>query len=847
MTAGRFALQTIADQLGGRLDWPTGSDVRFEFTHLATDSRKLHRPGEGLSQTLFIALKGPRHNGHDHLSDVRARGVKGFIVDLSWSGSMPGAVVLRVPHALDALQCLGAMSRFSRQGTVVGITGSNGKTTVKEWAHTLAGQDHRVSRSPGSWNSQVGVPLSLWAMDDKAAFHFVEAGISKPGEMAALARIIRPEIGVLVHFGDAHDAHFDSRLDKAREKLRLFEGADRIVMGSQDSVLMEAVAERGWESRCVHWQWKRPDGDATFPSALIVERQDLDHNVTRVVGTWRNAPLDWTIPFSEPAALSNAMTAALLLLELGWTPSAIQPRLKELRPLGMRMEHLEGRAGGTIINDTWNNDLDGLSTALDALERLPNEQPRAVILSDLIPFDRQDEGQNERLKRAIGQRRVDRWISVGPQLSQGIPGVEHIHAQHPNTESLLESADLSELEGWNVLVKGARPFAFEQVAEALEANPHTTVFDLDLGRLGHNLDRFKDRFSKPVMGMVKAFAYGAGDAVALELDRLGIDRLAVAFAEEGVALRKRGVRCPILVLNADARRFADLIQWRLEPEVHRLPDLDRWADALRRSGPVGQEKEALGVHLKVETGMHRLGLQPEQWEAAGATCSVLRLPIVSVYSHLSAADDPQSDPHTHHQISQFKTACAAVAKGWSSAQKQAEQPSNPTFLKHLVNTAGAIRFPEAHFDLIRIGLGLYGLDASGSVHDLKPIGAFHTAVSHVHLAPAGEAVGYGAKDVSDEDRMVATLPVGYADGLPRAAGLGKASLYVCGELRPILGPVCMDSCMLDVTGLDVQRGSAVEVFGDNASLEALAKATNTIPYELLCRIPQRVRRRHLRT
>ena len=846
MTADRFALQTIADQLGGRLDWPVGGDEGLFFTHLATDTRKLHQPGYGLNHTLFVALTGKRHDGHAHLAEARARGVKGFVVDSSWSGTMPGAVLLRVPRALEALQSLGAMARFSRSSTVVGITGSNGKTTVKEWAHALAGQEKSVSRSPGSWNSQIGVPLSLWAMDEKAEFHFVEAGISKPGEMATLARIIRPDVGVMVHFGDAHDAHFDSRMEKAREKLRLFEGTSRIILGSKDPVLMEAIEERGWQDQCIHWQWSHgelnPHPQAT--AAMTIERHGIENGGTRLTGTWRGTPIDWTVPFTEPTALANVLTASLLLLELGWSPGPIGERLLNLQPLGMRLEHLEGRGGGTIINDTWNHDLDGLSTALDALERIPGTRPRAVVLSDLVPFDPNNEGQKNRLRHAIGQRKVDRWISVGPQFCQGIPGVDQLHAQHPTTESLLQSADLADLEGWNILVKGARPFAFEKVAEALESNPHTTVLDLDLGRLGHNLERFKERFGKPIMGMVKAFAYGSGDAVAVELDRLGVDRLAVAFAEEGVSLRKRGVNCPILVLNADPHRFSDLIQWHLEPEIHRLEDLNRWADALRRSGPVGQEETQAGVHLKVETGMHRLGLQADQWMTAGERCAALHLPILSVYSHLSAADDPHSDAHTRHQLDQYDAACCAVQEGWSSSTSG----SGPSpFLKHIVNTAGALRFPEAHHDLIRIGLGLYGLDASATVNDLKPVGAFHTAISHVHLVPAGQPVGYGAKDISKQNRWIATLPVGYADGLPRSAGMGKAHLYVSGELRPIVGPVCMDSCMLDVTGLDVQRGTPVEIFGDHAPLEDLANATDTIPYELLCRIPQRVRRRHLRT
>ena len=845
MTLDRFALQALAEQLGGRLDWPPAGPEDARFTQLSTDSRKLHGADGGLEHTLFIALPGTRHDGHDHLAEARAQGVQGFITALDWPGSLPGAIVLRVPHPLLALQGLGGLARFSRNSTVVGITGSNGKTTVKEWAHALLGTKHAVSRSPGSWNSQVGVPLSLWSMDDEADVHLVEAGISQPGEMAALSRIIRPDIGVMVHFGDAHDAHFPDRLEKAREKLRLFEGARRIVMGTRDADVMAVLEERGWLDQCRFWQLDdAPDQPRLAGTKLHLVPQSTSSGHTRLTGQWTDQTVDWTVPLLDRTSIANALTAALLALEVGLTPAEIGPALQRIRPLGMRLEHVEGHAGGTIINDTWNHDLDGLSTALDALERLPEGRPRAVILSELVPFNPADAAQVQRLRQAIGPRNVDRWISVGPGLTGGIPGVNAVHAHHPDTASLLQSADLGDLSGWNVLVKGARPFGFEQVAEALEANPHATVLDLDLGRLSHNLHRFRERFGKPIMGMVKAFAYGAGDAVAVELDRLGIDWLAVAFTEEGVALRKRGVTCPILVLHADHRRYADLIQWHLEPEIHRLEDLDHWADALRRSGPIGQDARRSGVHLKVETGMHRLGFGPELWAEAGRRCAALDLPIVSVYSHLSAADDAQADDHTRAQMERYGSACQAIEQGWTEAAT--EQPV-PAFLRHLVNTAGALRFPEAHHDLIRIGLGLYGLDASGSVGDLQPIGSFHTAISHVHTVPAGEAVGYGAEDRADHDRLIATLPVGYADGLPRTAGLGRAQLHVEGELRPIVGPVCMDGCMLDVTGLNVQRGTRVEIFGDHAPLTELAKATDTIPYELLCRIPQRVRRRHRRT
>ena len=838
MTVDRFALETLADQLGGSLQWPDNADTDARFSHLATDSRKLRAASRGIDHTVFIALRGARHDGHDHLAAVRAEGVKAFVVRRDWTGSLPGAIVLRVPDTLLALQQFGAFARFSRPGKVIGITGSNGKTTVKEWAHALAGQDRRISRSPGSWNSQVGVPLSLWSLDDQADFHLVEAGISHPGEMAALARIIRPEIGVFVHFGDAHGAHFPDAAAKAREKLRLFEGTDTLVLGTEHSDVMSAIEDLGWTDRCVRWSL-----DPNSKADLTLSMSETGAGCT-LEGVWKGTPIQWTLPFSDRASVGNALTAALLLLELGWTPDALDARLSALRPVGMRLEHLEGRGGGVILNDTWNHDLDGLSTALDALERIPGGRRRAVILSDIVPFDAGDEAQCARLRDAIGLRKVDRWIAVGPELAAGIPGVTDVHAHHPDVDTLLGSGDLTALEGWDVLVKGARPFGFERVSDALEANSHTTVLDLDLGRLAHNLDRFRDRFGKPIMGMVKAFAYGAGDAVAVELDRLGIDRLAVAFTEEGVALRKRGVRCPILVLNADARRYADLIEWDLEPEVHRLEDLDRWADALRHAGPVGEGAAHCGIHLKVETGMHRLGWQEDQWAAAGRRCAQLNVTMASVYSHLSAADDPQQDAHSRKQMQRFEAACAKIAEGWTAVHPEHRPPD---FLRHLVNTAGAARFPEAHHDLIRIGLGLYGLDASGSVDGLQPIGTFRSAVSHLHVVPAGEPVGYGAHATADQARTIATIPVGYADGLPRAAGNGAAHLHLGGTLRPIVGPVCMDSCMVDATGLDVRRGSSVEIFGDHAPIHALAEATGTIAYELLCRIPQRVRRRHLRT
>lgn len=833
--------QQLAADLKGQVRM-TGHPPAPDFHFLSTDTRSLQGSPEALRQTLFIALKGPRHDGHIYVSQAAERGVGGFILANDWPGDDPEGHVLRVPDTLAALQAIGTLARQHLPGTVVGITGSNGKTTIKEWAFTLAGAGQRVSRSPGSWNSQLGVPLALWGLDPDAEIHLVEAGISEPGEMARLTDMIQPEVGVMTHFGDAHEAHFPDRMTKALEKTALFAGCKTLILGTHSPEICQALRQRRLEHISAYWTL--PDSihpDLPHPPALSIDKIEATDGAQRMTGQWRGTPLSWSLPFSDGASTANALTAGLLMLELGTPPDTVAERIGQLQPVGMRLEHLAGQGGGTIINDTWNHDLDGLATALDTLGRLPGKGKSAVVMSDLIPFDTGDRDQMDRLAAVLSRHQVDRWIGVGSHFKQGLPGVPNDAYRHFDaTEALLDSAELDGLEGWNVLVKGARPFAFERVAKALEANPHTTVLDLDLGRLSHNLQVYRDAFRCPIMGMVKAFAYGAGESVAVELDRLGIDRLAVAFAEEGIQLRKKGVQCPILVLNAEPQRYPDLIQWNLEPEIHNVAHLELW----RRAASQNVAASGRGVHLKVETGMHRLGIGAEDWKEAGRLCAGLGIPIISVYSHLSAADDPSADSHTRQQLEVYTRACGAIESGWMEAEGTNERP---VFMRHIANTAGAARFPEARLDMVRIGIGLYGIDSSGQLAGLKPVGRFHTRISHIHRVPAGAPVGYGARDVAEHDRTIATLPVGYADGLPRNAGMGAATLHAGGKASPTAGPVCMDGCMIDVTGMDVNVGDPVEIFGDSAPIEQLAEATGTIPYELLCRIPPRVRRRHLRT
>lgn len=694
---------------------------------------------------MFVAISGRNHDGHDYIEDLYSRGVRAFMVERDVV--LPSdAGVVKVEDSVAALQVLAADWRGKFAGTVVGITGSNGKTVVKEWISATAPAGVKVFRSPKSWNSQIGVPLSLLMIEGDEDVAVIEAGISQSGEMERLARMIRPDVGILTMLGDAHQENFESSEQKRAEKMLLFEGVREMVEGNSNRELVE--------------------------------------------GLWRTLGYD---------------------VEAG-----------EMPPVAMRLELKEGINGSLLVDDSYNSDINSLGIALDYLQSVSGGRPRTLVLGDILQSGFTDDDLYARVDDMVSRSGVERLVAVGERICRhkfGIP-TEYYNS----VETFLGALRRDDVAGRAILIKGNRGSRFERLGHALSSRSHTTVLEVDLDSVVHNLNMLRVPGVR-TMAMVKASAYGHGAyEIAATMQHQGVDYLAVAFADEGVALRERGITMPVVVLNADSDSFELMVSNSLEPEIYNFESLAAFSDALVRHG-----ERNYPVHIKFDTGMHRLGFDEGDLERLADELekhsALLR--VGSVFSHLSCADDPSMDDFTRSQILLF---------GRMSDALFARLPYVP--LRHLANSAGSVRFPEARFDLVRLGLGLYGFGADG----LRPVSTLRTRVVQVRDLASGEAVGYGCEGVVGRPSRVATISVGYADGLRRSLGNGRWKMMVRGTEVPTLGRISMDTCALDVTGVDVQVGDPVTVFGTHASVEAMATALGTIPYEVMTSIAPRVKR-----
>ena len=788
--------------------------------HLLTDSRQLHAPAD----TVFFAIRGAHLDGHDYLDQVVAAGVRTVVVtDPAVDRSAWGDVnVLLVHDAIRALQAVAAERRAAFDGPVVGITGSNGKTIVKEWLHQVVHDDLRTVRSSRSYNSQIGVPLSVWRLRTHHDVGIFEAGISQPGEMEHLAPIIRPTIGIFTHIGSAHAENFTDQTQIIREKMRLFEQADVLVVRMDQDVLRHEVlrwAESHPGVRLVSWT---TDGHPDAAVGVQVE----DDRVT----------LDgWTarLPFTDDASVENIIHVLLAARELGLDPSSIRPAVARLRRVSMRLEQIGGVRNCTLINDSYNSDIDSLGIALQFLARQEDSRPRTLILSDILQSGLAPDELVARVVELCTRFSIRRFIGIGTVLHahrDAFRSIPHVHVA-PSTDAFLETFALSELRDEAILLKGARDFAFERIAARLEERVHATRLEVDLGALAHNLKVFRSMIGRSVrtMAMVKAFGYGAGGAeVARMLAFHRVDWLGVAYIDEGVALRDAGVELPILVLNPDWDALDVLLRYDLEAEIvshQALNDVVQKLDAINPATP-------LGVHVNIDTGMHRLGITPDDAARTGGVLARSEHVIVrTVFSHLAASDDPAQDDFTRRQIETFRSASDALQ----------DMLGHPV-LRHLTNTHGIDRFPEARFDMVRLGIGLYGSHAT-LADSLRPVARLVTTIARIQRIAPGDTVGYGRSWTADRPTRVATLSIGYADGLDRRLSNGRGHVWVHGRLVPVIGTVCMDMTMVDVTDIpDARAGDEVEVFGPNRPLAELAREMETITYEVITRIPERVKR-----
>lgn len=816
-----YSIDTIGTLIGSEHIGPHEGTVKW----LLTDSRSLGFPEE----TLFFALVTKRGDGHRYIGDLYDRGVRQFVVSEHPTDEMlqrmPSATFLLVENTLSALQQLAQKHRAQFQIPVVGITGSNGKTIVKEWLAQLLTPDKRVTRSPRSYNSQVGVPLSVWQMDENSEIAIIEAGISRMGEMKRLKHIICPTIGVFTNIGGAHQENFVSEVDKCMEKLELCRDCDIIIYNGDDEQICQAVECSLQRAREI--AWSRRDTD----KPLFISSITKGDSSTTITYVYLGLTGQYTIPFTDDASVENSIHCLAVCLYLMVPMEAIAQRMTLLEPVAMRLEVKEGKNGCTLINDSYNSDLASLDIALDFMARRPEREgrQRVLILSDLLQTGKSSRSLYRKVATLVESRGIDRIIGIGTEISASATRFTIPASFYDSTEAFLQSDELHTLRRSLVLVKGSRSFGFDRIADWLTLKVHETTLEIDLDAMVDNLNRYRSMMSPKVktVCMVKAFAYGAGFyEIAKTLQDHRVDYLAVAVADEGEQLRKAGITANILVMNPEMTAFKTLFDNHLEPEIFSFALLEAMIHACEHEG-----YSHYPVHIKIDTGMSRLGFRPDEMPALIDRLSRQTAVIPrSVFSHFAGSDSTDFDNFTHLQAARFSSAADALQSAFPHK-----------ILRHICNSAGIERFPEYHHDMVRLGLGLYGISP---VDDrlLHPISTLKSTILQIHDVPESETVGYSRRGQLVRPSRIASLPIGYADGLNRRLGNGVGYCLVNGHPASYVGNICMDVCMIDVTDIPCHEGDSVEIFGPHLPVTQLAQWLGTIPYEVLTGISTRVRR-----
>ena len=790
-----------------------------EITETTVDSRSVTAP----ASALFFALRGVNHDGHDYIPALYARGCRNFVVG-AWRGefdALTGANFFRVPDVRAALQSLAAWRRSCLRADVVAVTGSNGKTIVKEWIYQLLASEPGIYRSPRSYNSQIGVPLSVLGIEEQCRLAVIEAGISQPGEMERLEEIIRPRVGIFTHLGDAHSENFESQEQKLCEKARLFRRCE-VVIGREGAVLDAIMQELPPAVRCLAWG----TGEGA-DVRILSDRADAAGRSLEL--QWQGKAFSLRIPFADEASFENALHAVSLLLFLGRTPESIAAGVARLQPIAMRMEIKDGINRCVLINDYYNSDAASFQLALNTLAMQDAGREKVVILSDFVDVGQEEHGLYCEVARLLREAGVGLFIGIGERLCRyanyfGLPAARF----YEDTDAFLRGEDRESFRDQVILIKGARKYHFEYIAAFLQKQSHATVLEVDMDAMVYNLNHFRSLLPAGTMlaVMVKAFSYGSGAGeIANLLQYQGVNYLMVAFADEGVELRAAGVTIPIAVMNPEPEAFDNMIEFNLEPEIYSLSLLEGFDRALVRHG-----MEKYPVHLKLNTGMNRSGLDEEDLPALLRFFESRRHVVIrSMFSHLAGSDESVHDAYTLEQIRKFMAMTELVQSRFDYH-----------ILRHILNSAGIERFTDYAFDMVRLGIGLHGISAAGAT--LRPVSTFKTHIASLRRVKATETVGYGRKGVLTRDSLIAVIPVGYADGLNRHLSRGVGEVFVRGKRAPIVGNICMDACMIDVTDIDARVGDEVEIFGKHIPVTEVADKLQTIPYEVLTAVSQRVKR-----
>jgi alanine racemase len=834
-----YTLASIAEITQGKLyALSLGNTIIREFL---IDSRKLINPEE----CLFIALVSKRNDGHNYIQELYRKGVRCFLVSRQFTSlsetkqinkEWPEAGFVLVNDTLTALQQLSAWHRSQFNIPVIGITGSNGKTIVKEWLFQLMSADKNIIRSPKSYNSQIGVPLSVLKIEPEHDIAIIEAGISEPGEMSKLETIIHPSIGIFTNIGQAHNENFSSLASKVKEKLILFRNSDLLIYCIDHHDIDGIISDSNEAIKGKTFTWGRKN-----PADLLITGIENTAGRTVIHSIYRDTSGSITIPFTDYASIENAIHCWSLMLYLEYDPKIITERMAGLAPIAMRLELKEGINRCSIINDSYNSDINSISIAIDFLNQQKQHDRKTLILSDILQSGKNIDELYAEIAGIISGTGISRIIGIGNDISAQEGKFKLEKQFFKTTDEFLSRFPVSGLHDETILLKGARAFEFEKISKVLELKVHATVLEINLDAIIHNLNYYRSKL-KPdtkTMVMVKAFSYGSGSfEIANLLQFHRADRLAVAYTDEGVELRKAGITLPVMVMNPEEQSFDLLFEYRLEPEIYNFRILQLLEDTIENQSDL--LKEAIKIHIKLDTGMHRLGFEDQDIDR------LIRkikgnpmLHIQSVFSHLAASEDPGQDSFTRFQIGQFREMSEKISKSLTYH-----------FLNHILNSAGITRFPEAQMDMVRLGIGLYGVGFDEAEQKkLKNVSTLKSVISQIKEVKANETIGYSRKGVSTRDSIIGVIPIGYADGLNRRLSNGLGKLFIHGRAAPIIGNISMDTCMVDITdivrdakGITVREGDEVIVFGDEYLLERLALDLDTIPYEILTNISRRVKR-----
>ena len=814
-----YSLEKIASLIGAHCF----GEGEAQIDWILNDSRSLAFP----ESTLFFALRSQRNDGHKYIPDLYRRGVRNFVVanlPENYEQKYSDAHFLRVVSPLKALQRLAERHREEYDLPVVGVTGSNGKTVVKEWLYQLLSGSRNVTRSPRSYNSQVGVPLSVWLLNSRSEVGVFEAGISQPGEMSALRAIIQPTIGVMTNLGPAHQENFSSLQEKCLEKLSLFKDCQVVVYEADDPVVSECVDQAMLKGD--HLAWSRRDPN----SPLFIRDVRKEETFTTVNYTYLGTDGSYTLPFVDEASIQNSIHCLAVCLYLRLPVADIAARMSRLEPVAMRLEVKQGVRGCTLINDSYNSDINSLDIALDFMNRRPESRRRTLILSDILQSGMPVEELYAKVAEMVNRRKVDRIIGVGPDIMAQSQRFHMDKMFFVSSEALLQSGMLDKLSNEVILLKGSRKFNFEAISEHLSLKVHETTLEVNLEAIVRNLNYYRS-FMKPetkMVCMVKASAYGAGSVeIAKTLQDHRVDYLAVAVADEGADLRKAGITGNIIIMNPEMSTFNMLFQYDLEPEVYSFALLEALIKAAEKEGITN-----FPVHLKLDTGMHRLGFDPEHDLPALIDRLQHQTALLprSVFSHFVGSDSPDFDAFSAHQFELF-----------DKASRQLQEAFPYKILRHICNSAGIERFPERHLDMVRLGLGLYGIDPIDN-RVLNNVTTLKTTILQIHEVSPEDTVGYSRRGHLTRKSRIAAIPIGYADGLDRHLGCGHCYCLVNGQKAPYVGNICMDVCMIDVTDIDCKEGDTVEIFGDHLPVTVLSDVLGTIPYEVLTSVSERVKR-----